>query len=73
MDPWIISEAHQRRNRFLAEALRWRRCRLAQSGRKRSLRTASADCAQFLSEVLAGLAGTLRNDEASHEETAAGV
>lgn len=64
MDNWIGTAVRQRREELLAQAARARMLRELESGRSSTIRVRLAQTAQTLSDLLAGFAQALRNDEA---------
>ena len=64
MDLWLGFDIHQRREHLLAQAEHARIIRMLESGRSSSLRGHLADSAESLSDLLAGFARALRNNEA---------
>src|SRR5579863_1840491 len=60
MDLWFETEIRMRRDDAFKSAERSRLIRLAESGRSTSVRTRIADGAQAMSDALAALAQTLR-------------
>jgi hypothetical protein len=63
MELWFETEIRMRREDALQSARRRRLSRLAESGRSTSVRTRIADGAQALSDALATLARTVRENE----------
>ena len=63
MDFWFETELRARRDEILANAVRSRNVRLAESGRSIGIRAHLADGAQAMSDRLAQLALLLRGTE----------
>lgn len=64
MEHWISVDLQRRREELLAQAAHARTIRELESGRSSSIRGRIADSAESLSELLAGFARVMRNDEA---------
>ena len=63
MEHWISVDLQRRREELHAQAAHARVIRRLESGRSSSLRGRLADSAQSLSELLAGFARVMRNNE----------
>lgn len=64
MEHWIGVEIQRRREELHAEAHRDRIMRMLESGRSSSIRGRIADSAESLSDLLAGLARAIRDEQA---------